>query len=419
MQIEVFNLAKRWLLPLNADREKWGYDNCMKHEAFATKNKCNCMECGKSIPMDLISRKRVVCPSCNTKLTVKSTLKRTLEQTEYLAICEIVREYQVFRYFKIESVHKIGEPVKVHSFEVLQHWIHENGKREVIGRQNHSSYWGGYSDSWGGLLEIRDKKDTRKYDVYHSAIHPSSEIKDKYKMYGINCSFEGMTLLRAIENIPNCPKQETLAKINQFELLSYSQSHYYRITRFWDSIKICIRNKKRITDPVTFFDYLELLCFFRKDVRSPKYLFPKNLKKEHDRLVAKKREIERKQEIEEKKRKAMKHEELYKELKGHFFGLEFKENDFVVKVMDSVQQFVDEGDLLKHCVYVNEYFKRKDSLILSARKQDEVLETIELDLKEMKVIQSRGKYNQPSPYNNEFIRIVEKNLSQIEKLKTA
>jgi DNA-directed RNA polymerase subunit RPC12/RpoP len=414
LQHTVYNLAER--LPKLSDNQKqWAFDNCIEHFAFYTKNNAHCMDCGETFSPSLIKRKTVICPSCNTKLKAKETRKRTIEQIEYLALAQVWEDFQVFRYFKLETSHKVGEKVKYHAYEILLHFLQDDGKREVVARLHASSYWN-WSDSWCGALEIRDRKDQKKYDVMHTAIHPDSYIKPKYSMYGIDHNLKGCTLLQATQVFPFNQKVETLVKAKQYSLVQYSQSHNYQIVRYWDSIKICMRNRKIIKDAGMFFDYLELLTYFRRDLRSPKYLFPSDLKKEHDRLVKKKREIERKQEIEHKKKRAILEEQFYKQLKGLFFGIEFKEKDLIVKVMDSVQQFVEEGDLLKHCVYANEYYKRQDSLILSARKKDEILETIEVDLKEMKVVQARGKNNQPSKYNNEFIRIVSNNMDKIHEI---
>jgi hypothetical protein len=58
-------------------------------------------------------------------------------------------------------------------------------------------------------------------------------------------------------------------------------------------------------------------------------------------------------------------------------------------VIGSVQDFIDEGRELNHCIYTNKYFCRKDSLILSATIDNKRIETIEFSLKEMKIVQAR------------------------------
>jgi hypothetical protein len=126
-------------------------------------------------------------------------------------------------------------------------------------------------------------------------------------------------------------------------------------------------------------------------------------------------DIERKQEIERKKSKAQQNEKLFKELKQAFFGLQFKGFGIVVKTLESVQEFIEEGEVLKHCVFANEYFKKPDSLILSARTESEILETIEVDLKTLKIVQSRGKHNKPSSRNEDIVRLVNQNMRLIKQ----
>jgi hypothetical protein len=379
------------------------------------------MDCGNSFSTSLIKRKTAICPHCKTKLKIEYSKKRTMKQLDYFVLADVVNDFQVFRYFVVESSHKFGFKRKVGTYEVLQHWIDSNGKRELVSRLHNQSYWS-WSDSWTGYLEIRNKDDVRRYDICHSFVHPYSVIKSQYTKHGIDHKLKGISFLTAIQKIPNYPKAETLLKAGQVSLLQKSMQYEGSIYRYWDSIKICMRNKHIVKDAELFIDYLELLNFFQKDLRSPKYLFPKNLKKEHDRLMDKKRLIQKHQDEESRKRKAIQNESLYKEQKGAFFGLVFQENDLSVKVMDSVIDFVNEGDLLHHCIYTNEYFKKEDSLILSARKSDQILETIEVSLTTMEVVQARGKNNQPTEYNSDFIRIVQNNMdkiAEIYKLKQA
>src|SRR5690606_33617430 len=102
--------------------------------------------------------------------------------------------------------------------------------------------------------------------------------------------------------------------------------------------------------------------------------------------------------------------------KGLFFGLEIRDGDLSVKVIDSVQGFIEESERFRHCVYANNYFSKEKSLILSARIKERPIETVEIDLEKMKVVQSRGLNNKPSQYNKEIKDIVEKNIGQIKNI---
>src|SRR5690606_26645566 len=108
------------------------------------------------------------------------------------------------------------------------------------------------------------------------------------------------------------------------------------------------------------------LRYFNKDLHNLKYVCPSNMKKEHDRLVSKKRRIQQARDLQLKKERALNDEQEFIRIKGKFFGLLFKEGNITIKVLKSVQEFVQEGDKLKHCLFANNYHKKKDSLIFTA-----------------------------------------------------
>lgn len=65
-----------------------------------------------------------------------------------------------------------------------------------------------------------------------------------------------------------------------------------KISRYWPSMKICRRHGYHISDYTIWIDHIDLLLHFNKDIRSPKFICPEDLNKEHNRLV-RKRTIER------------------------------------------------------------------------------------------------------------------------------
>ena len=69
-------------------------------------------------------------------------------------------------------------------------------------------------------------------------------------------------------------------------------------------------------------------------------------------------------------------------------------------------------------MFANRYYDRKDSLILSARsnKDHTPVETIEIDLKSFRILQSRGNFNQDSPFHEEILSLVNDNMGEIRKI---
>lgn len=63
----------------------------------------------------------------------------------------------------------------------------------------------------------------------------------------------------------------------------------------------------------------------------------------------------------------------------------------------------------------NEYYKKKDSLILSAKVDGVRKETIEVSLKTFSVVQSRAAFNKNSEYHNRIVELVNRNMNVIRR----
>ena len=201
-------------------------------------------------------------------------------------------------------------------------------------------------------------------------------------------------------------------------MLRYYIRSPFDMGQYWASVKICIRNGYTIPDGSMWRDTIDLLRHFGKDTNSPKYVCPADLKAEHDKLVIKcnrQREHER---TEEQRRKAVEDEKNYMKAKGMFFGLVFSDNLILVKVIESVEEMIEEGRLMHHCV--GGYHNRKDSLILSATIDGRRIETVEVSLKTFEVVQSRGVCNGNTEYHDRIIALVNDNINLIrQRMKAA
>ena len=107
---------------------------------------------------------------------------------------------------------------------------------------------------------------------------------------------------------------------------------------------------------------------------------------------------------------AMEDEAKFKELKGKFFGIAFTDGTLQVRVLESVHDHLDEGTLMHHCVFSNAYYLKENSLILSATIGEKRIETVEVNLQTLKVVQSRAVCNGISEYHNRIITLVENNV---------
>lgn len=415
IEIKVSELSNKTSLITNEVKE-WAFKECLDHKAYATKNRVLCLDCGEVFSPKLVFRKKSKCPNCNTNVEVKNSRNTTDKQISYFAIAEIIEDFQVIRNFQLIAIYKKGVPVSYFLHEILQYWVNSIGydmKYQTFGLMHNTQ---GNCDSWGGKMETRKENNyyQRKYDVYVDNYYPKSVFKQEYLKYGINSNLKGLSFLEAIRIIPGNSNLETLLKAKQYNLIQKSINS--QINYYWNSIKICLRNKYFVKDASMYFDYLELLRYFKKDLRSPKYVCPKKLLKEHDILVKKKQIIQKKQKIENIKNQISESQKEYIKEKRKFFELEFKKGSLTISPIKEVRDFMDEGEELKHCVFTNEYYNKKDSLILTAKVNNKRVETVEICLSQMKIIQSRGEGNKNTKYNDKIIELVKSNLHRISQI---
>jgi hypothetical protein len=413
LQHRVVSLAEK-LPTITELQRKWAYKECLEHRGHSTKNRVLCLDCGETFSPELVSRKKATCPNCKTKISVIDSLKSTDQQTSYFAITDVINEFQVVRNFELIARYKKGRPANYILHEIIQYWLDPNLNYTMYGKNHNLNY---YCDSWSGLMEIRKNSrnywSQNKFDIYPYKYHPDSVFKDEYLKYGIDHNLKGLTVIEAAVQIPKNPKLETLLKAKQYGLLNLASN--YKIDQFWDSLKICMRNKYFPKDCLIYRDYLELLSYFNKDLRNAKYVCPKNLKAEHDKFVIKKRKHQEKVKLEKQRKLAEESDKIYQSEKSKFFDLVFKNHDLVIEPLKSVHDFIKEGDELKHCVFANEYYSKQESLILSAKINEKRIETIEVSLKDMKIIQARGLGNKATKYHDTIVNLVNNNLKVISK----
>ena len=187
----------------------------------------------------------------------------------------------------------------------------------------------------------------------------------------------------------------------------------------WPSYKIVLRQKYRITDIGIWVDYLRMLDRCGKDLHNAHYVCPADLKAEHDKYQNKVRILQEQEKRKEQMKRARENEARFRELKGKFFGLEFTDGTIVVRVLDSVEAYYDEGNALHHCVGQCEYYLKPDTLVFSARIEDKRVETVELSLETFKVLQSRGLCNKNTKYHKRIMNLVHKNIALIRKRMAA
>ena len=132
-----------------------------------------------------------------------------------------------------------------------------------------------------------------------------------------------------------------------------------------------------------------------------------------------KQKIDAKIDFEKKRKQAIKDEKEYLKQKGRFFGIAFGDNLIQIGVLQSVMDFLEEGKEMHHCVFTNKYYRKSESLILTARIGNKRIETVEVNLKTLSIVQSRGVCNNNTEYHERIIGLVKKNMNLIRQKLTA
>ena len=236
---------------------------------------------------------------------------------------------------------KKGSPANYFIIEAVQCWMNKEGKTETLSLLRGMSIF--YYDAWiyGSSLELR------KRNVHHDRI------------YDICPSSFFMTLLT--DN-----RMEILYKAGQMNLFLRFLERKYGMDKYWTYIKICLRHNYVIHDADLWLDYVDMLIENKLDARNPHYLCPLNVEEAHDWVMGKC-----------KKKYSEKDEKDYIAAKSRFFNLSFADGNIMVRVLESLSDFYKEGKLLHHCVFSNAYYKREDSLIMSAMVDGRRMETVE------------------------------------------
>ena len=412
LQKEIIKLSKE-LPDLTADQVEYAKEKLFEHKATLLKSgRLTCLDCGhkwqnkesESSPKIL----GVTCPNCKRKLKVMATRQKVFGQQSYYQVISTFKGCQVIRMFNIKKTFKAGQPQNFNYRPLYENWITKNGEVENMGLFITSKWM----EIWGGSFELRGANTVTDYGISlkDKYIYPKKKVLPIIKRNGFKTSFHGVNPLTLCRELINNPKAETLFKAKQYSLTKEIQSQ--KIYMYWSSIKICLRNNYRIKDASIWFDYLELLRYFRKDLHNAKYVCPDDLNKEHDRLVEKKRIIQRKVDIKLQRKRIKKAQKEYFKSKKPFMGLSFSKGNIQVRFLNSVQEVMEEGDVLKHCVFTNKYHTKR-TLLFSALMDGEKMATVEVDPLRMKVIQIRGQRNNPTKFDDKIKAVVNNHMNVI------
>ena len=350
--------------------------------------------------------------------------ERTYEKAmyRYFVISSRVKNWQVCRFFQIRKQRQLYEVI-----EPVRLWFSADGHMEIEAMNRFCM--SGRLDIWLVDSDLSLKPAPALYKDYTQMLPISaSKITSALpilKRNGLKGSFHNMQPRDVIEGLLKNNMFETLWKCRQYSLLhalAFGWNRDYNNAEKMSAVKIVLRHGYKATDGRMWLDMVDMLERSQKDIRNPKFLCPTDLKEGHNKALEwlnrydeKQRKISEQKKLLEDRKAAKKYEIARK----CFMGLKLTDGTIVIQVLPTVNAVMKEGEAMHHCVFAAGYYKRLDSLLLTAKVNGERAETIEVDLKRYELVQSRGVCNQNSKYHDKIVRLVNENMNVIRNFNKA
>lgn len=379
------------------------------------------------------------CPHCGAHLRrqPKDKCRLSFKSVHYLQELVVYGGWQVLKEYVVDARHRSGKRVEYDIAPLYMWWFNPEKHATLLYTRSLLMFPGWcripfslQSDFWF--------RNVTCVDYWHSGwddvLVDSSKMMDYYRVRGIEAmgKYKIEDLLSAFTEGGTI--LETLRKTGQSDAedMFISDPRYRRkLVHYWRSWILARRHGFDIAKVGSrmYLDYLDNLKMLKRDLHNPAFLCPGDFPRAHAEAARRCAKIlERRQDKAERTRHlreqiaAAERMEKDKRLMAEFekrilryYKLVIKDSEVSITPLMSVEEFRAEGEAMQHCVYSNRYFARPESLILSARdKNGERLETVEVDLRNWNVVQSRAIYNGTTPYHDRIIGLVMAAMPQIK-----
>lgn len=371
-----------------------------------------CSECGSAV-------KEGRCTGCGRKYTEKDR-RRERRSGYYFGIITVCGDYQVIRHFIVTKKAVRGGLPEFDSYECFQNWINGDGKEAVIALRRRPFTFDGWIP-WSEMSVRRRYAQYSPYDISDYIVYPWMRVIGRLKRNGFDKRFYGMSPLEFFKALLTDNFVETLVKTGRGWMIG--ESRLGMLKKFQRELNICHRHGYEIRDISMWLDTVSMCRECGMDTLNPKHVCPEDLQAVHD-LAQRRVEAQRRREEERRRReraqkdleRVEKCEAAYAKAKKKYLGIVLCGGDgIVVKVLQSVREFYEEGEAMHHCVFSNRYYENVDSLVMSARDASgKRLETVEFDIPTGRILQSRGVCNSHTEWHDAIVRLVEANAEAIQ-----
>ncbi len=414
--------------PIGKRLVKWATKNILTKRGVRSKaGTINCLECGHHWKSDMHSAWHdeildIECPSCKCTLEIKASNKTVFDDEAYFTQITTVNEYQLVRTFIIYADYKTKHKVKHHITECFNIYIREDGKREIIGPVKGGMFYS--TSGWSGFWELRNPNAIDSKYSEEGAIYPIRKIQDWALQKGFNdYALENVNYIvqASLSTLCIYSEAETVLKADWLKLFDYCCRNIENVKKYWPTIRICIRNGYSPIDVNSYFDMLDALEYFNKDLRNSVLVCPENFTESHDNWIRWKHNRQRRirdEEIRKNKIEALKklkaQRAAYPRRMKKFKNLKWVHGDLVVVPMMKLDDVQKAGNILHHCIYLTErYWTDPDNLLFATYESGRLIETTQFKIAKNFINHSWGLDNKESRHHKTILNIIEKNKREI------
>lgn len=352
---------------------------------------------------------------------------------EHFVIATTKEDWQVLRHFYIYGHYRYGKLVDTEILDVMEQW-YNHGKYVFYCRPRMGMSY--YNDSWtrwqpttikrGGFDSWREPREFSYCEVRYE------RLTEQFKYIG---DLQNCNIGKVFRAVNTDPIWETIFKQNMEEYIWCAKANITENEKKTIAVKVARRHHYNYRSP-EWCDMVDNLIYLGKDIHNPHFVCPQDLNAMHDEMsiqarckreritrvqieAAERERRERQQRMElERIERDKKAREEYPKARNRFFGILIEGQGLQIKCLQSVEEFKAEGEAMHHCVFGNSYYDMKthpNSLILSAKRDGERVETIEVDLRDYSIVQSRGKFNQNTKYHDTIVKLMTDNMGLIKQ----
>ncbi|CAA9202949.1 hypothetical protein FLA105534_04342 [Flavobacterium bizetiae] len=293
--------------------------------AVLSRGKFHCLECTRTWKPDAgkaSCKNYINCTAYRGKLKIQQYNQVHFKEIEYWAVLHVCAGFQVVRIIcSHKNMKKNCVPTYYHK-EVMQHWI--NSKGEVRTLSLGTNVFSNTYDAWKyySPLEIRPRnfEGSPKYLINPYRVYAGTQVFDVLKRNDFKGSFYTIAPQVLFTALFKDSYAETMLKTGHIDFLKhYLLSRSQQIKKNWQAVKTCFKSSYKVSDFTLWEDYISLLRWFKKDLSIPENVCPENLAEQHDRLVERKRKIQKRLKIKEIRTEIQQAQMVYEEQKKTVF----------------------------------------------------------------------------------------------------